>query len=307
MYGLPGDPNSRRLNRNATETRVHCLWNHLIETASPATGSMIIWDTGEYSVLPYHPQIKEPETEDSVSDISEPSSKPDQELSENEKLRQAFQNRKIRLRLHGARLPPDYTITMRLTTQDNVVSGPAKTPRKRRRRTAPSVRREPSSTPSRSPSPSPDYHHRRTSSAAAVHVSKSFSTDTSKNEHRTDEAGSASASDEEDIDEMTRLTNAYPGAVNSVGSIHQRRWFITLDRLNSGFEPSTMGSESGRKSWTRKRTHDDNGELLGFEPFYVRGPEVERSVVTGRLAKEVLEDEGVEGFSRRRGWKPVLE
>lgn len=26
MYGLPGDPNSRRVNRNATETRVHCLW-----------------------------------------------------------------------------------------------------------------------------------------------------------------------------------------------------------------------------------------------------------------------------------------
>lgn len=26
MYGLPGNPNSRRLNRNATETRVHCLW-----------------------------------------------------------------------------------------------------------------------------------------------------------------------------------------------------------------------------------------------------------------------------------------
>lgn len=26
MYGLPGDPNSKRLNRNATETRVHCLW-----------------------------------------------------------------------------------------------------------------------------------------------------------------------------------------------------------------------------------------------------------------------------------------
>jgi DNA polymerase Ligase (LigD) len=26
MYGLPGDPNSRRLNRNATETRVHNLW-----------------------------------------------------------------------------------------------------------------------------------------------------------------------------------------------------------------------------------------------------------------------------------------
>jgi hypothetical protein len=26
MYGLPGDPNSFRLNRNATETRIHCLW-----------------------------------------------------------------------------------------------------------------------------------------------------------------------------------------------------------------------------------------------------------------------------------------
>lgn len=26
MYGLPGDPNSRRLSRNATETRVHPLW-----------------------------------------------------------------------------------------------------------------------------------------------------------------------------------------------------------------------------------------------------------------------------------------
>ena len=26
MYGLPGDPQSMRLNRNATETRVHCLW-----------------------------------------------------------------------------------------------------------------------------------------------------------------------------------------------------------------------------------------------------------------------------------------
>ena len=26
MYGLPGSPSSRRLNRNATETRIHCLW-----------------------------------------------------------------------------------------------------------------------------------------------------------------------------------------------------------------------------------------------------------------------------------------
>lgn len=26
MYGVPGDPQSIRLNRNATETRIHCLW-----------------------------------------------------------------------------------------------------------------------------------------------------------------------------------------------------------------------------------------------------------------------------------------
>lgn len=26
MYGLPGDPNSEKRNRNATETRIHCLW-----------------------------------------------------------------------------------------------------------------------------------------------------------------------------------------------------------------------------------------------------------------------------------------
>lgn len=29
MYGMPGDPNSQRLNRNATETRIHCLWVRL--------------------------------------------------------------------------------------------------------------------------------------------------------------------------------------------------------------------------------------------------------------------------------------
>ena len=30
MYGLPGDPNSVRLNRNATETRIHCLWVRML-------------------------------------------------------------------------------------------------------------------------------------------------------------------------------------------------------------------------------------------------------------------------------------
>lgn len=34
MYGLPGDPNSEKLNRNATETRIHCFWvGHSFQSA----------------------------------------------------------------------------------------------------------------------------------------------------------------------------------------------------------------------------------------------------------------------------------
>lgn len=36
MYGMPGDPNSVRLNRNATETRVHCLWVRTLGLAGPS-------------------------------------------------------------------------------------------------------------------------------------------------------------------------------------------------------------------------------------------------------------------------------
>ena len=51
-YGLPGDPNSRRQLRMAIETRVHTVWNHLVESASHSTGSLLIWDIGEYEILP---------------------------------------------------------------------------------------------------------------------------------------------------------------------------------------------------------------------------------------------------------------
>jgi hypothetical protein len=68
--------------------------NHLIETASAGTGSMIIWDTGEYEILPYYPAQKDVETDDSRSDLSEDSSAkpPLQQQSDSEKLREAFQN-----------------------------------------------------------------------------------------------------------------------------------------------------------------------------------------------------------------------
>ena len=37
------------------------------------------------------------------------------------------------------------------------------------------------------------------------------------------------------------------------------------------------------------------------------GREVERSVISGRVAGEVLGDEGVKGFVGRRGWRGVTE
>ena len=91
-----------------------------------------------------------------------------------------------------------------------------------------------------------------------------------------------------------RLHNAYPGATNSIGSIHQRRWFLSMDRRASGFVPVGTG-EGGRRRW------------VGDRGFLVRGRDVERSVLTGRNAEEVMCDEGVRGFVGRRGWRAVVE
>ncbi|EED18880.1 conserved hypothetical protein [Talaromyces stipitatus ATCC 10500] len=297
MYGLPGNPNSSRLNRNATETRVHCLWNHLIETGSSNTGSMIIWDTGEYEVLPYNATENPLETEDSASDASTISAEfpiREQRPSESEKLRQAFQNRKIRLRLHGTRLPKNYTMSLRLSMEDDNAARARPTNQKRRRRRINPAFMKPVRTPSTSRSPSPEIAHRQSSNSVRT---------INDNHGEEDIHGSHSASESESeqaADMKTRLTNAYPGAVNSIGSVHQRRWFITLDRMNSGFI-----RDSKRKIWKRKEATCDQ-DVSGFEPFYVRGPEFERSVVTGRTGNEVLKDENVEGFIPRRGWRPVL-
>ncbi|EAW10292.1 uncharacterized protein ACLA_047610 [Aspergillus clavatus NRRL 1] len=288
MYGLPGDPNSRRLNRNATETRVHCLWNHLLETASARTGSMIIWDTGEYEILPSQKVPELLETDDSRSEVSDASISLLEEKADSEKLREAFKNGKIRLRLHGTRLPEDYTIILRLDKNLPSQKPSATTPRKRRRRTVHSTPKhaEPSTT-SDSNSPSED-------SRQAFHRKKADASP----------AGSHSDSDST-IDHQIRLNNAYPGATNTIGSIHQRRWFATFDRTNSGFVAESPG-KPGRKTWVRKRGVR-TGRELGSDAFYVRGPDVERSVVTGRLGRDVLEDESVEGFVSRRGWRAVLE
>ncbi|KAL4998741.1 DNA polymerase ligase-domain-containing protein [Aspergillus recurvatus] len=309
MYGLPGDPNSRRLNRNATETRVHALWNHLIETASEKTGSMIIWDTGEYEVLPDKLKGSNvgPETDESDH---EPETHPGSGLDgsalpESEKLRNAFQKSKIHLRLHGTRLPKNYTVFLRRDRTDFRSAPTAvsllQKPRKRRRRRV--TKAEPSST-SNSESDTDITGPLDTKVPGAG--KRGRQTDTgNEGDHGHSDVGE----DDNDVDFQIRLNNAYPGAVNDIGSIHQRRWFIMLDRAGSGFVPEKVSDTKtdfmGKKRWIRG-VDKRSGERTGFDPFHVRGPEVERSVVTGRRAPDVLRDEGVKGFVPRKGWTPVL-
>jgi len=103
------------------------------------------------------------------------------------------------------------------------------------------------------------------------------------------------ASEVEDKDAAIRSNNAYPGSSNTIGSVHQRKWFLTLDRKHSGFHKARQGSNQER--W-----------VGGWgEPFFVRGRDFERSVVTGRSADEVMSDEGVQGFVGRKMWRPIME
>ncbi|KAJ5935249.1 hypothetical protein N7466_004796 [Penicillium verhagenii] len=293
MYGLPGDPNSERLNRNAMETRVHCLWNHLVETASVQTGSVIIWDTGEYEILPYDADISLPETDDSRSEDSCDAHLAEEVLSESDKLQESFRNRKIRLRLHGTRLPKDYTVILRMDKGTDYTRTNRKGPKRRRKPVGPGhIAQRPPSTSDSDIEPTSESAHE---SAA-----------------KTPQTGDAEAThSDNDVDIQIQTNNAYPGSTNTIGSIHQRRWYLSMDRTNSGFtlvkprnEDGITPSSSKKRVWVRTRSRD--GTVGGFEPFFVHGPEVERSIVTGRLGKDVLGDEEVEGFVPRRGWRPVL-
>lgn len=80
-----------------------------------------------------------------------------------------------------------------------------------------------------------------------------------------------------------RLTNAYAGSSNTIGSIPQRTWFLT-----------------------RKEESEDS--------FVVWGKEYERSVVTGRRAMDVQRDleekDGVAGmkvYQGRRSWEGIYD
>lgn len=65
------------------------MQSHLTEAGSASTGSLIIWDTGEYSILPYY-ENESTETEHSNSDTDQ-SQQGDKNIPESEKLRMAFQ------------------------------------------------------------------------------------------------------------------------------------------------------------------------------------------------------------------------
>ncbi|KAK4626903.1 hypothetical protein CLAFUW4_05048 [Fulvia fulva] len=273
-YGLPGNPNSQRPNRMAIETRVHNLWNHLIESASHATGSLLIWDTGQYEVLP-RPRKRQKTTDDELSN-DEASTKLDN-LSQSELLHQAFQSRHIHLRLNGARLPLGYTIALRLPASNHTAAQPKKPARKWRRQHPSKAARKTSVVTDS------DYDSGTVpSSPVAIDA-----------EAEEEDLAAAIAS-EDDEDATIRANNAYTGATNSIGSVHQRHWFLTLDRTYSGFRKAGNGPDAGQ--W-----------VGDWEAFYVRGRDVERSVVTGRNADEVMADENVEEFVGRKMWRPITE
>lgn len=280
--GLPGNPNSKSIVRMAIETRVHNFWNHLIESASSKTGSLLVWDTGTYEVLPRKTAgrngkgIPSPQTTDDESDSS--SSAPSTKLDgrngglghENEKLIAAFQTQYVRLRLHGTRLPNNYTVILRLPTNE-IIKRPATRMKSRK---GPKKQRG----------------------------EAQFDPEIEAQSHTRGQALSHEQNEEEDLDTdtdedaQTRATNAYPGSYNTIASVHQRHWFLQLDRQNSGFVLDRSDSSGSKGTWIRGR------DGRGFEPFFVRGRDHERSVITGRLARDVESDEGVEGYIGRGGW-----
>ncbi|EEY17687.1 conserved hypothetical protein [Verticillium alfalfae VaMs.102] len=263
MYGLPGDPGSARLGRNATETRVHCLWNHLVETASRATGSLLVWDTGTYEVLGRRsksaPEI-DPDSERSEDGAEDG-------RTEQEKLRDAFAERKIR-------------------EED----------REGREKASRSASRA-----------APQRRRRRMIHKQEVIVETSEEIDSSSSEKEEDEeldddvldarevvseeeskplTGPANLSQamrqevEELEDAQVRATNAYPGAKNTIGSVHQRRWYLSMDRAASGFVKKRRGG-GVKKLFLELEDEQSRGRRHSDIPFYVHGPEVERSLITG--------------------------
>ncbi|KAK7547657.1 DNA polymerase ligase-domain-containing protein [Phyllosticta citricarpa] len=323
-YGLPGNPHSKKPTRMALETRVHCLWNHLIESASHATGSLLIWDTGEYEVLDQPSPTAGDETDSSTlssNDLESTRAEAAQQ-PQNERLIDAFQKSRITLRLHGTRLPPNYTINMWLPSANRNPRGAKKNPptqlpircRHRRRgnkyttlnhhknstRTSTSMPRPPPPA-----SIDPDSDSSDSSDPGALVADQDVADEEALDKYAEDDDD-----DGEEAAAAIRAANAYTGATNSIGSVHSRQWYVSLNKALSGLpvaSSTTSSSLSSAESTTKKINNEEWewGDAGGA--FLVHGPEIERSVVTGRLAADVMADEGVAaGFVPRRGWRAVL-
>lgn len=193
--------------------------------------------------------------------------------SQSEKLFAAFQERHIRLRLNGSRLPPGYTIFLRLPAVNDRSRQPRQPSHKRRRIDPAQVA------------------NRESTNNTDSESSEAEEDDSALADHDDDTVGIASEDDEE---HAIRANNAYTGAKNTIGSVHQRNWFLSLDKRNSGFYKARHDPGEGR--WAGP-----------WEPFFVRGRDYERSVVTSRNADEVMEDENVERFVGRKLWRPIME
>lgn len=209
--------------------------------------------------------------------------------TEPEKLFEAFQKRKIKLKLHGTRLPDNYTLNLRLTKTENRTVQPKKPLRKRRRVGPDSSTKQPDETP-----PSSDVELDITAAVSDDELVPSQDVEAEQSNTALEKEL------QEQEDEEVRRTNAYPGAENSIGSVHQRKWYLSMDRIACGFEQVSRQPAK----WARREIEGEQG---GFENFFVLGRDVERSVVTGRNADEIMRDEGIVGYVGRKGWRPVLE
>ena len=78
-----------------------------------------------------------------------------------------------------------------------------------------------------------------------------------------------------------------------------------MDRRAAGFVP--VATAEGERRWVGGGGGGGDGDGDGNRGFLVRGRDVERSVLTGRNAEEVMRDEEVRGFVGRRGWRAVVE
>lgn len=108
-------------------------------------------------------------------------------------------------------------------------------------------------------------------------------------------------------DDEIRRTNAYSGAKNTIGSVHQRKWYLSLDKNGVGYKRGEEGKwYLGDETWGEDaEVNQERNPRISY-PFYLKGVEEERSVVTGRKGEHILQDEGVWGYVGRKGWQPVL-